>query len=144
MSASGSASGGGWLRIRLTGAVARPSYSLTMRSGPRVLHEDFDDLGSALARLSGWVEEQRTGSRRGTVDLRYRRFEPIEQVAARAELAGPRGLRGGIDVRGDGSSEAYTGRWRRRLVEPLAGEDAAKALGRTLHPGGAPPDGRIG
>jgi hypothetical protein len=59
-------------------------------------------------------------------------IEPVQQVVARLELAGPRRARGGVDVRGDGSSEAYTGRLRRRLVRQRDGESAYDALGRAL------------
>ena len=61
-----------------------------------------------------------------------RRFEPVQQVVARLELAGPRGLRGGLDVRGDGSTEAFTGRMRKQLVAQRAEESAHEALVRAL------------
>src|SRR5687768_9247196 len=112
--------------------MPRGGYALTLRSGPRVERAHFADLGAALGRLEEWVDEQAASADRATVDLRVRRFEPIQQVAARGELAGPRRLRGGIDVRGDGSSEAYTGRWRRRLVAPQSGETPVGALRRAL------------
>jgi hypothetical protein len=63
-----------------------------------------------------------------------REFAPVQQVAARAELKGPKGLRAGIDLRGDGSAEAWTGRLVRKLVELEAGEDAYAALRRVSCP----------
>jgi hypothetical protein len=60
------------------------------------------------------------------------RIEPVQRVVARIELAGPGRLRAGIDVRGDGSTEGYTGRLRRRVVEQRAGESAHEALRRAI------------
>jgi hypothetical protein len=78
------------------------------------------------------MEALTPGVTRPAVDLRYRRFEPIQQVAARGEVAGPGRVRGGIDLRGDGSAEAFTGRLRRRLVEQRERETPYAALRRAL------------
>jgi hypothetical protein len=61
-----------------------------------------------------------------------REYAPVQQVVARGELRGPRRARGGVDLRGDGSAEAWTGRLSKQLVEAGPGEDAYAALGRAL------------
>lgn len=72
-----------------------------------------------------------TGSVRGqTRNFLGREFAPAQQVAVRAELRGPRGLRAGLDMRGDGSLEAWTGRVAKQVVEQRPGEDAYAALRR--------------
>jgi hypothetical protein len=107
-------------------------FALTIRSGPKVTRERFDALGPALDALEEHLRALANTERKGTVDLRYREFAPVQQVAARGELSGPRGLRAGIDVRGDGSAEAFVGRVRRRLVEQQDGESPYDALRRAL------------
>jgi hypothetical protein len=70
------------------------------------------------------------------VGTRLRRYGPGDQVVARIELAGPeRRLASrhvGVDVRGDGSTEAYVGRVRREALDLAANEDAVSALRRAL------------
>jgi hypothetical protein len=112
------------------------TYRLLVREGPRVRRARLGALDEALDALAQRVAELAQDSRREAVDLRVRRFEPVAQVVARAELSGPQRLlprvRAGIDVRGDGSAEAWTGRARRQVVVQLDGESATAALRRAL------------
>lgn len=107
-------------------------YRLTVRRGSKVERSGFDELDTALEALEREMRALSQTERRGTVDLRYREFEPVAQVAARAELSGPGGLRAGVDLRGDGSAEAFTGRLRRRVVEQRKRESPYDALRRAL------------
>jgi hypothetical protein len=107
------------------------AYKLTVRRRGVTRRERFDSLPEALAALEARVDELAPGERRGPERGLVRDIEPVAQVALRAEVAGP-GARGGIDVRGDGSAEAYTGRLRRVLVQREPGETAHDALRRAL------------
>ena len=96
----------------------------------------FDELGDALAALERRGEELQGDADAHTIDLKLaRRFEPVQQVVARLELSGPGRLRAGVDVRGDGSAEAWTGRMRRSLIEQLPRETPYDALRRSLERG---------
>jgi hypothetical protein len=107
-------------------------YVVTVRRRGATDRERYPSLDDALvaleARLDGLTAPERRAAERGLA----REYEPVQQVAVRGEIAGPGGLRGGVDVRGDGSAEAYTGRLRRRLVERGTGETAYEALRRAL------------
>ena len=106
-----------------------PAYRVVVRSGPKVDKHAAATRDAALELLERHARAAQSGPRRDAVDLHVRRFEPVQQVAARAEIRGG-GLRAGVDVRGDGSAEAWTGRIRRRLIEQRDGEDAYAALRR--------------
>ena len=107
-------------------------WSLTIRDGPRVQHTSFDTLADVLQALRTRLDELTPSAHREPVELLSRRYDAALQVVARAEVAGPGGRHGGVDLRGDGSTEAYTGRWRRSLVTLEPGEDAIDALRRAL------------
>ncbi|GAC1321136.1 MAG: hypothetical protein NVSMB25_14480 [Thermoleophilaceae bacterium] len=112
--------------------MSRAPYRVTVRVRGRVKHERREDLEAALEALELRASELSQGAGGRAIDLKVRRFEPVAQVLARLELAGPNRLRAGVDVRGDGSAEAYTGRVRRRLVELRGGETPYEGLRRAL------------
>jgi hypothetical protein len=111
-------------------------WTLTVRSGPRVQRLRFDDLSAALDAAERHVGELAEHGANTPVNAGYRRFEPGERVAARVELTGRERRLGsvcaGIDVRGDGSTEAYVGRVRKAKLEQLPGEFPFDALRRAL------------
>jgi hypothetical protein len=112
--------------------VADP-YTLTVRDGGRVRKEHWTGLDEALVAIESEGRELEQGAhQRPQGGGLFRRLEPVQIVVARLELSGPRRLRAGVDVRGDGSSEAFTGRLRRRVVEQRDGESAYDALRREL------------
>jgi hypothetical protein len=112
---------------------ARSPFAITVRSGARVRKQRHAELADALAAVERIGDELAAdASARPVGGGLLRRIEPVQQVAGRIELTGPGRLRAGVDVRGDGSSEAYTGRLRRTLVEQRAGETAYDALRRAL------------
>jgi hypothetical protein len=116
-------------------------WKLTERTGPKVRRSSFADVDGALDALESRGRELakvRAGGIGSSVDVKYKRFEPQERVVARLELAGPErfvpSVRVGVDVRGDGSVEAFRGRVRREVISEERGESPYAALRRVLRP----------
>jgi hypothetical protein len=111
-------------------------WKLTVRSGPKVESSRYNDLDEALDALERRGREMADGVPTDAVDVRFKRYEPVEQVSGRLELAGPERflpkVHAGVDVRGDGSAEPYSGRVNRQVIEQRKGESAYDALRRTV------------
>jgi hypothetical protein len=109
------------------------AYRITVRVGGKVERRWAERLPAALAELERRGRElERTSRARPAGGTLLRRFDPVQQVVGRIELAGPGRLHAGVDIRGDGSSEAFTGRVRRRLVRQEGDESPYDALRRIL------------
>jgi hypothetical protein len=99
-------------------------------------HERFTALDAALRALQDRVTKLAGDAARDPAKIQLKRYTADEQVVARLELAGPErrlaSTHAGVDVHGDGSTEAYVGRVRRRAVAAAPGEDGISALRRAL------------
>ena len=95
-------------------------WRLTVRHGSSVDRERFDTAEQALAELERLARQVHA---EGPLEPAggFRDYEPGEQVAARFEVSGPRGLRrgreAGLDVMGDGRYVAYTGSILKRVLD---------------------------
>ena len=84
------------------------SYKVTVRRGPKVEHERHETLDAALSSI-----QRHAHGRTRPVAALGTRYEPGDIVAARIELKGAK-QRAGLDVRGDGTLVAWTGRFVRK------------------------------
>ena len=112
------------------------AWTLTVRSAGRVERQRFAELESVLDAIESRTRTFAEAAPKRPLDLRYKKLDPVQQVIARLELAGPERLmasvRAGIDIRGDGSAEPYRGGLRRRPINQQPGESAIAALRRVL------------
>jgi hypothetical protein len=112
------------------------SYTVKVRRRGGTERERHDKRGDALAaveRIGRELEREADGRPEGGGLMR--KIDPAKQVVGRIEISGPARpgrLRAGVDVRGDGSSEAFTGRVRREIVKQRGGESAFEALRRVV------------
>jgi hypothetical protein len=113
--------------------MAMADWTLKVRAGPKVARSRHADLQGALAALEQRALELADGAQGRTVSVPLvRDFEPVQQVVARLELSGPGRVCAGVDVRGDGSAESWTGRLRRQVLEQRRGESPYDALRRAV------------
>ena len=99
------------------------AYKLTVRRRGATERERFASLPEALAALRGAHRRARAGrAARPRARAARASSTPVEQVAAARRGRRARARTAAIDVRGDGSAEAFTGRWRRVLVAREPGE----------------------
>jgi len=107
------------------------SWRVTVRIGPEVEKLRAETAEEALDAVELNARAASNTERRETVDMRVRRYEAGDQVAGRVELNGP-GVAVGVDVRGDGGIQAWTGRWRRRPLKLEDGETPFEGLRRVV------------
>lgn len=108
------------------------SVTVVVRLRGTVHKHPCADLAEGLDVLERELRAEATAAgRSGTTTVLGREYEASSQVVVRGELRGGP-THAGIDVRGDGSAQAWTGRIRKRLVEPQGREDAYRALRRVL------------
>ena len=112
------------------------SWRLTVRTDGQVDTARFESLEPLLEALEERGRALAASASNRPVDLKVTRFDPGQQVVARLELAGPERLlpsvRAGVDVHGDGSTEAFRGGIRRVELKQRPAEDAFGALRRAL------------
>lgn len=113
-------------------------FSLLVRDGSRTTRHAAGSLDELFTLVDLHVEALERGARDKPAKTPLRDYKPIEQVAGRVQISGPRTRgfgreRAGLDVRGDGSIEAWVGRVSRRLIEQQPGESAVDALRRTFY-----------
>jgi len=106
-------------------------YTLKISREGTVGKERFETLAAAVDALELEARAFANTERRAATHALLRDYEPEDLVAMRAEVGGP-GVHAGVDVRGDGAAEAFTGRFQRRLVAQQPGEDPFAALRRVL------------
>jgi len=115
------------------------SYTVTIRVASNVTRRRVPTLDDAIDVLELELRSLGDKARRKPAKVFKRELDPVAQVSARGELSGPGRLRpsvrAGVDVRGDGSFEAYLGKLHRDVVEQGRRESAFDALRRVLAPG---------
>ena len=107
-------------------------WTVTVRAGPRVERTRHEEAKEALREIERRGHELEASADAKPRSPLGRTYTPVQQVVARIELSGPGRFRAGVDVRGDGSAEAFTGKLRRQVIEQRRNESPYDALRRTV------------
>ena len=110
----------------------RRRWTLKVRRRGRTERSGHESLADAVVAMETRLDALAVDEPRRDERFLGREFPAGTVVAARAELSGPHGARGGVDLHADRSTTAWIGRVRRRVVEPSPGETAYEALARVL------------
>lgn len=106
-------------------------FTLTLRREGGTEKQPFDSLESGLDALEMEARAFANTERRGSRTVLKRTYDASQLVPLRVSVTGRR-VNAGVDVRGDGTAEAWTGRWSRTVVAQQAGESPYAALRRVL------------
>jgi hypothetical protein len=97
------------------------TFKLTVRQGPKVAREKFEDLGEAIAVMERRAKDIRSEGPLSAAKA-FRDYQPEAQVAGRVEISTGgfmrSGVSAGIDVMGDGTLVAYKGGVHREELDP--------------------------
>ena len=109
-------------------------YRMTVRHGPRVAHERFDDLDEALAAMKRQTQIIRQEGPLEELSA-IRDYGPGQRVHARLELSSGRFLRrrgAGMDLMGDGTLVPFVGAVRKEPLELSDGDSPFDAVRAAL------------
>src|SRR3954471_3696838 len=111
-----------------------PVFHVIIRRRGKPEKRAFPTLAEAVDHLEHELQAAATAiARAPRVERAFGRdYQPAQQVAVRGELRGPGRTRAGVDVRGDGSAQPWTGVVRRQLIPVADREDAWAALRREV------------
>ncbi|MBJ7347796.1 MAG: hypothetical protein JHC87_04395 [Thermoleophilaceae bacterium] len=112
-------------------------YTVRVRDGSKTSRSQYELLEDALVFCEAEAKRMAQEAPNRPVETGMRKFDPVDLVAGRVELSTGSWLRrsarsAGLDIRGDGSIEAYSGRISRSVVVFRVGETTFDALRRAI------------
>ena len=112
-------------------------FTVRVRDGSKTSRAQYALLEDALAVCEGEATRMAQAAPNRPIETGMRKFDPVDLVVGRVELSSggwfSRYARSaGLDIRGDGSIEAYSGRVSRSVVVFRVGETTFDGLRRAM------------